>query len=181
VGRIKLFIPLIIFAVLAAVFYAVLQQEDYDPQALPSALVGQAMPEFQLETLEVNNQQANVITQKSLLGDVYLLNVWATWCISCKVEHPYLNKLAEQGVKIIGLNYKDDRAKAIDWLNKLGNPYKTVIYDPEGILGLDLGVYGAPETYLVDKAGVIRFKFVGIVDDKVWQEKFLSQYNELNH
>ena len=173
--RLKLFIPLIIFMLLAAAFYSLLNTEGYDPKALPSALIDQTMPEFDLPLLDGN---ARIITQQ-LLGDVYLLNVWATWCISCRVEHKYLNKLAKNGVKIIGLNYKDDNVKALQWLEKLGNPYDVVIVDADGRLGLDLGVYGAPETYLIDKLGVIRYKYVGIVDAKVWQKELKSLYKML--
>uniref|UniRef100_UPI0038F8041D DsbE family thiol:disulfide interchange protein n=1 Tax=Streptomyces galilaeus TaxID=33899 RepID=UPI0038F8041D len=89
-------------------------------------------------------------------GEPLLLNVWATWCPTCYAEHYYLNKLADQGVKIIGLNYKDDRNKAVGWLNELGNPYLISLFDGNGMLGLDLGVYGAPETFLIDANGVVR-------------------------
>jgi cytochrome c biogenesis protein CcmG/thiol:disulfide interchange protein DsbE len=109
-----------------------------------------------------------------------LLNVWATWCPACSVEHPYLVKLAkEKDVAIVGLNYKDDRNKALEWLSKLGDPYSINISDPEGRLGLDLGVYGAPETYVIDQQGIIRYRHVGIVDEKVWSqvlEPLMRQY-----
>lgn len=173
--RIKLFIPLIVFVLLASVFYAVLQKKDFNPQELPSALVGQPMPQFQLPILG----GGRTMSEKDLLGKVYLLNVWATWCVSCKIEHPHLNTLAENGITIIGLNYKDESTKAEAWLRKLGNPYSVVIEDVQGKLGLDLGVYGAPETYLVDKKGLIRYKFVGIVDQKIWQENLQAKYTEL--
>lgn len=177
-ARIKLFIPLIIFALLAALFFPVMKQlerGEYDPQALPSALVGQQMPAFSLPNLG----DTAVVTDKDLLGEVYLLNVWATWCMTCRVEHPHLNALAEQGVKIVGLDYKDDTAKAQAWLKKLGNPYTVVIFDEDGKLGLDLGVYGAPETYLVDKQGKIHYKHVGMVDDKVWLNTLKPLYEGL--
>lgn len=172
-ARLKLFIPLIIFAGLAVVFYNMLDG-DYNPQELPSALIGNPVPAFELTSIEGES-----ITEKTLLGEVYLLNVWATWCIACKVEHPHLNQLQKQGVKIIGLNYKDETAKAQSWLKNLGNPYDLVIADPLGSLGLDLGVYGAPETYLVDKKGIVRFKYVGVVDDKVWQRELAQRYHGL--
>lgn len=175
-ARLKLFIPLIIFVVLAGVFWSVLQRGDYDPQALPSALIGQSVPAFSLPVLESDK----TVTDKDLLGQVYLLNVWATWCITCRVEHPHLNELAQQGVRIVGLNYKDERAKALEWLNKLGTPYQFNIFDAEGKLGLDLGVYGAPETYLVDKQGIIQQKFVGMVDETVWREKLKPLYDQLS-
>ena len=171
--RLKLFIPLIVFAFLAVVFYTMLSG-NYNPQDLPSALIDKPVPAFELNTLE-----GEKVTEKSLLGEAYLLNVWATWCIACKVEHPYLNSIGQQGVKIVGLNYKDETAKAKNWLDKLGNPYQMVIEDKAGTLGLDLGVYGAPETYLIDKNGIVQFKYVGIVDDKVWQRELAARYHGL--
>lgn len=174
-SRLKLFIPLIIFVMMAGLFLYALKSKDYDPQDLPSALLGQTLPEFSLATLESDK----LLTAKDIVGDVMLLNVWATWCISCRVEHKYLNELAEKGVKIVGIDYKDERPKALEWLAKLGNPYAVNLYDVDGKLGLDLGVYGAPETYLVDKSGVIRYKHVGVVDLTVWQEKIKPLYDEL--
>ncbi|HHJ1518884.1 TPA: thiol:disulfide interchange protein DsbE, partial [Pseudomonas aeruginosa] len=108
-----------------------------------------------------------------------LVNVWGTWCPSCRVEHPELTRLAEQGVVIYGINYKDDNAAAIKWLNELHNPYLLSISDADGTLGLDLGVYGAPETYLIDKQGIIRHKIVGVVDQKVWREQLAPLYQQL--
>jgi cytochrome c biogenesis protein CcmG/thiol:disulfide interchange protein DsbE len=105
------------------------------------------------------------------LGKPALINVWATWCFSCRVEHPYLLELAEQGVTIYGLNYKDEPAKASQWLVDLGNPYSETVVDQNGEFGLDLGVYGAPETYVIDAKGVIRHRHVGVVDEQVWLEQ----------
>lgn len=175
-ARLKLFIPLIIFVLLAAIFFQVLNTEDYDPQALPSALIGQTLPEFSLPQLD----KEQLISADDIIGEVMLLNVWATWCISCRVEHPYLNTLKGQGVKIVGLDYKDERPQALAWLKKLGNPYTAIIFDADGKLGLDLGVYGAPETYLIDAEGVIQLKHVGVIDDVVWKEKLLPVYNKLS-
>jgi len=104
------------------------------------------------------------------------LSVWATWCAACRVEHPHLNRLAEQGVPIVGLNYKDERDKAVEWLAERGDPYTQVIYDPEGSLGFDLGVYGAPETYLIDAKGIVRHRHVGVVDQDVWESDFEPLY-----
>jgi cytochrome c biogenesis protein CcmG/thiol:disulfide interchange protein DsbE len=97
-----------------------------------------------------------------------LLNVWATWCPTCYGEHTYLKQLAGQGIYIVGMNYKDERAKAINWLAELGNPYQINLYDPDGMLGLDLGVYGAPETFFIDSQGIIRYRHVGDVNPEVW-------------
>jgi len=105
--------------------------------------------------------------------------VWATWCISCRVEHPVLTKLAEQGVVIYGVNYKDVNADAKKWLKDFHNPYQLDINDADGTLGLDLGVYGAPETFLIDSQGIIRHKFVGVIDDTVWREQLAGKYQAL--
>ncbi len=163
--RFKLFLPLIIFAVLAGFFWRGL---SLDPTAMPSALIDQPMPVFSLSTVK---QSQVMKTQEDLKGQVSLLNVWATWCVSCRIEHPYLLSLAEQGVPIVGVNYKDDVEAARQWLKDLADPYVYSVVDLDGRLGIDLGVFGAPETYVVDKHGVIRYKHVGVVNEKVWTEK----------
>lgn len=163
-ARFKLFLPLLIFALLAVLFWRGL---SIDPTEMPSALIDRPVPEFKLPTLE----RPDVLSDQSLFkGRITLLNVWATWCVSCRVEHPFLVKLAEQGVRIVGVNYKDDAAAARKWLQELHNPYELSLSDSEGYLGLDLGVFGAPETYVVDSGGVIRYKHVGVLDERVWQE-----------
>ncbi len=172
--RIKLFIPLIIFIILASVLYWGLGR---DPNAMPSALVGRPVPVFSLPSL---NEDQALLDEKLFLGHVSLLNVWATWCPSCRIEHPYLLELAGQGVRIISLNYKDDNDKAQRWLQSLGDPYEHTIVDQQGSLGLDLGVFGAPETYLIDSAGMIRFKHVGVVDERVWQNHIAPLYHGLS-
>lgn len=166
-ARLKLFLPLLMFVLLAVIFWQVLQDEDYDPSALPSALLDRPVPAFELPAL----LSERLISERDLTGQVVLLNVWATWCPSCRVEHPFLNRLAQQGVAIVGLNYKDESDAARQWLQNLGNPYRFVIVDADGRLGLDLGVYGAPETYVIDARGVVRFKHVGVVDAALWQQK----------
>ena len=161
--RVKLFIPLFLFVGLALFLFRGLQ---LDPTELPSALIDRPLPVFELPALGMER----LLTREDVTGEVALFNVWATWCVSCRVEHPYLHKLAEQGVPIFGVNYKDDDADALKWLAELGDPYRLNIVDAQGSLGLDLGVYGAPETYLVDAQGLIRYRHVGIVDDRVWRE-----------
>jgi cytochrome c biogenesis protein CcmG/thiol:disulfide interchange protein DsbE len=177
-NRLTLFIPLILCIALGAFLFSSLGK---DPQELPSALVGQSFPEFSLE--ELNDPQRQVSTAdfrgESKNGQVVLVNIWATWCFACRIEHPWLNTLAEQGVAIIGLNYKDRRIPAKEWLAERGDPYQMVIFDPQGTLGIDLGVYGAPETYLVDAQGVIRHRRVGVVDERIWNKEFLELYNQL--
>lgn len=169
--RLKLFLPLMVFVVIALVFFRLetrMISGDYVPSELPSAMLDKPLPNFSLPMLGDSSQQ---LTLTDLRKRPFLLNVWATWCISCRVEHPYLHKLAELGVPIYGLNYKDEESEALLWLKKLGDPYVLNINDSEGRLGLDLGVYGAPETYLIDVDGVIRYRHVGIVDDRVWETK----------
>lgn len=173
-SRLKLFIPLIIFAVLAVFFWRGL---NLDPTEMPSALIDKPVPAFSLPTLENADR---LITQEDLKGQVSLVNIWATWCIACRVEHPYLVELAQQGVRVIGVNYKDDVAEAQKWLKNLHNPYAYSIIDADGRLGIDLGVFGAPETYVVDREGVIRHKHVGVVDDKVWTEQLKPIVDQLN-
>lgn len=171
--RIKLFIPLLIFLMLAVFFYSAL---EHDPTELPSALINKPVPAFSLPSLEDKQQQ---LTEAIFHGEPALLNVWATWCPSCRVEHAYLNDLAKQGINIIGLNYKDDSAAAREWLSKWGNPYRMNIVDQRGRLGLNLGVYGAPETYVVDAEGMIRHKHVGVVDNRVWQKSIRPVWEAL--
>ena len=157
-------IPLIIAIGLALVLYTAIGK---DPTKLETARLNDPIPEFQLPALE---NEGRLITQEDLKGQVFLLNVWATWCPSCRSEHGYLVELAKKGIPIIGLNYKDERTASIDWLTRLGNPYQFNIFDPQGKLGFDLGVYGAPETYLIDKKGFVRFRQVGVVDDRTWNQ-----------
>lgn len=164
-GRFKLFIPLFVFTVLAVLFWRGL---SLDPTAMPSALLNKPVPEFNLPAL---GSPEKLLNRDIFLGKVALLNVWATWCPPCYIEHPFLVKLSEKGVPIIGVNYKDDIPSAEKWLRELHNPYVVNILDSDGRLGIDLGVSGWPETYVVDKEGVIRYKHMGVVDEKVWTEK----------
>ncbi|MGB1984602.1 MAG: DsbE family thiol:disulfide interchange protein [Porticoccaceae bacterium] len=171
-NRLALFVPLVVFVVLSIFLFKGL---DRDPTELPSALVGETFPMFTLPAL---NQQ-RLITEQDLKSQVTLVNVWATWCFACRIEHPMLNQLAEEGVAIVGLNYKDQNTKAQSWLEQLGNPYLFNIVDAQGSLGFDLGVTGAPETYLVDSNGIIHHRRVGVVDQRVWDNEFKALYTEL--
>lgn len=171
-SRLKLFLPLFLFAVLALVLFRGL---SLDPREMPSALIDRPLPSFSLPALDSGRQ----LGREDITGDVSLLNVWATWCVSCRVEHPYLQRLADEGVPIYGLNYKDDEAAALRWLDELGNPYRLNIVDRQGSLGLDLGVFGAPETYLLDAEGIVRYRHVGVVDKTVWQTVLHPLYREL--
>jgi len=171
--RFKLFIPLIIFVILAVFFWKGL---SLDPSAMPSALIDDPVPNFELPTVK---NESTLVTQDVFKGQVSLLNVWATWCISCRVEHPYLNKLSGEGVPIYGVNYKDDTLAAQKWLQEFHDPYQLSVVDADGRLGIDLGVFGAPETYLIDQRGVIRYKHVGVVDERVWSKILKPLYDGL--
>lgn len=164
-NRLKLFIPLMIFAVLAILFWRGL---SLDPTEMPSSRVGDPVPAFSLPT--VRDADAR-ITEQTFKGEVSLVNVWATWCAACRIEHPFLVQLAEEGMPIYGINYKDDVEEAKRWLAQLHDPYRLSVVDQDGRLGVDLGVFGAPETYVVDKQGIIRHRHVGIIDQRVWDEE----------
>ena len=168
----KKFIPLVAFVVLAGLLFRGL---SIDPTELPAARLGQSFPEFSQPELSTGR----AISVEALALRPALVNVWATWCFACRIEHPSLNALAEQGVKIVGLNYKDQRDAAKLWLLERGNPYGFNIFDNQGSLGIDLGVYGAPETYLVDAQGIIRHRRVGVVDKRIWEEEFAALYLQL--
>ncbi|MGB5098549.1 MAG: DsbE family thiol:disulfide interchange protein [Porticoccaceae bacterium] len=170
-ARIKLFIPLLIFVVLAALLYLGL---GHDPRELPSALVGRPVPAFALPALG----DGKPLDATLFRGGPRLLNVWGTWCSACRDEHPFLVALAARGIPIVGLDYKDDPAAARRWLADMGNPYQAVIADDEGRLGLDLGVYGAPETYVVDAAGIIRYRHVGVLNEQIWRERIEPVYRQ---
>ncbi|BCD87862.1 thiol:disulfide interchange protein [Pseudomonas solani] len=170
--RLILLLPLAIFLGVAVFLYRGL---FLDPAELPSALIDKPFPAFSLQSVDGSRS----LTEADLKGKPALVNVWGTWCISCRVEHPVLNKLSQMGVVIHGVNYKDDNAAALKWLKEFHNPYQLDIRDEKGSLGLDLGVYGAPETFLIDKNGIIRHKFVGVIDEVVWREQLAPLYQAL--
>jgi cytochrome c biogenesis protein CcmG/thiol:disulfide interchange protein DsbE len=143
-----------------------------DPSLLPSVLIDQPLPAFAAGTLHDPQRR---VTPADLQGQISLLNVWATWCPTCAAEHATLKALADRGVVIYGVNYKDDPAAARRWLQALGDPYRFNINDESGRIGIDLGVYGAPETFLLDAQGVIRYRHVGALDETVWQEQFIPR------
>lgn len=168
-NRLLLFVPLIIFFVMAAFLGGGIGRENKD--VLPSPLIDKPFPQFILQQVEAEKQ----LTQTDLQGKPMLVNVWATWCPTCKAEHEFLNTLAAEGIRIIGINYKDDDEEAKIWLRDYGNPYEFNISDPKGKLGLELGVYGAPETFFVDGDGIIRAKHVGDLNQRVW-DKYKAQF-----
>lgn len=173
-SRWKVFLPLIVFALFALLFFVVqnnIKDGSYDPQALPSTLVGQPLPDFELPVL--NSAENKIATKNDLPKGWLLVNVWATWCPSCHYEHAYLNQLAARGdVHIIGVDYKDENAAARQWLEEKGNPYALVVADQQGRFGLDLGVTGAPENFLIDPQGLIRLRWQGPLDETVWATHF---------
>jgi len=146
-----------------------------DPNAMPSSLIGSQLPQFTGETLQA---PVTSVTQADFLGQAALINVWATWCPTCRAEHAFLNHLrAEQGVRIFGVNYHDQRPAAQQWLQELGNPYVFSVFDPKGALGIELGVVGAPETYLIDAQGRIVDKLIGELNERTWpalQKQYLA-------
>lgn len=166
-------LPIVVFAVLLLLFWRGL---SLDPKKLPSTLTGQKLPDFQLQVL---GHPDRVFSAASMRGQVSLLNVWASWCASCVDEQVFLMSLAGQGVPIYGLNYKDDEKQALDWLNEWGNPYRMIGRDETGKVAIDLGVYGAPETFLIDAEGIIRFRQVGVLDDASWQRDFVPRMRQL--
>ena len=166
----KLFLPLIIFLALCIALTVQLFRNGNgdDPKKLDSVLIGKPVPTFQLESVQDETKMLDESVVKT--GHPRLLNVWATWCPTCYAEHAYLTELAKQGVEIVGIDYKDERAKAMKFLMSYGNPDKAIIYDPKGSLGLDLGVYGAPETFVIDGNGKILYRHAGDVNENVWYQ-----------
>jgi cytochrome c biogenesis protein CcmG/thiol:disulfide interchange protein DsbE len=159
----RLFLPLVLFALLAAVLGVGL---GLKPREVPSPFIGRPAPAFSLPQLQ---DPARTLGVGELKGQVWMLNVWASWCAPCREEHPLLVSLArEQAVPIIGLNYKDDPRNAQEWLLRLGDPYKVSVIDRDGSAGIDYGVYGVPETFVIDRAGIVRFKHVGPLTLEVW-------------
>ena len=171
----KYIVPLIIFVSLGLLLAYGLK---LDPRRIPSPLIGKPLPAFSLTTVA---DPARKVSRDDLHGRVYLLSVWASWCVACREEHPLLNELtSRKAVTIIGLNYKDRREDALRWLGALGNPYELSLSDQDGRLGIDLGVYGVPETFVIDKQGVIRYKQIGPMTLEVWEQKLAPLIKELS-
>lgn len=170
----KFLTPLALFVVLA-VFLAL--GLKLNPRDIPSPLINMPAPDFSLPVL---TDSSRTLTNKELLGKVWLLNVWASWCVSCRAEHPVFNQLASKNiVTIVGLNYKDEPLAAKQWLGQLGNPYNVSMMDQEGRTGIDYGVYGVPETFVIDKKGIIRYKHTGPVSIQDVQDTLLPMISQL--
>lgn len=170
----KFLIPLALFGVLVAFLAVGLR---LDPHEVPSPLVNKPAPAFTVAQLEQPDRQFSAADMK---GKVWLLNVWASWCVACRQEHPVLMDFARQQlVPIVGLDYKDQRKDALGVLKRSGNPYDVVAFDADGRVGIDYGVYGVPESYVIDKAGVIRYKHIGPITAEAMEKTIIPLINEL--
>ena len=173
-SALRFVLPLAIFIVLAGFLFAGLR---LNPREVPSPFIGKPAPSFQLTQLARPEQ---TFSPKQMQGEVWLLNVWASWCVACRIEHPLLVDLAKKNViPIVGLNYKDKRDAALGWLGQFGDPYKLSVADTDGRVGIEYGVYGVPETFVIDKAGVIRFKQIGPITEDAWRDKILPLVQRL--
>lgn len=172
--KIKFLVPLFIFIGLSFFLFKGLY---LDPREVPSPLINKPAPQFDLTQLHEPDQR---FKRDDMLGRVWLFNVWASWCVSCRAEHPLLVELSKANiVPIVGLNYKDKREDAKRWLTELGNPYVLSAYDNSGRVGIDYGVYGVPETYLIDKKGIIRYKQIGPVTVDALQNHIIPMIKTL--
>jgi len=161
-------LPVVIFLMLLAFLYRGL---SLDPHALPSPFIGKPAPKIDLPLLHSPDKHLN---NANFRGHVSLLNVWATWCGACRVEHPFLLKLARQKrIPIYGLDYKDNRQAAFQWLKTYGDPYQHIAFDRLGTTAINWGVYGTPETFIIDKDGIIRYKQIGPMNETIWKEKMM--------
>ncbi len=171
----RFLLPLGIFIALVVMLGAGL---SLNPREVPSPLIGKPAPEFKLPHLQ---QPERLFSPGETKGKVWVLNVWASWCAPCRDEHPLMTALARSGLApVYGLNYKDRREDAIRWLEQYGDPYAASVSDIDGRVGIDYGVYGVPETYVIDKQGVIRYKRVGVVTPAILKEKIVPLIAELN-
>ncbi len=159
----KRFLPILIFLAIGIAFAIALTR---DPRKLESVIIDQPFPDFSLT--ELNDPNA-MLTPELLKGQVSLINVFGSWCVSCNVEHPVLMDIAgNETIRMVGINWRDDRAKGQDWLAKRGDPYDVIIFDPESVLAIPLGVVGAPESFITDKTGRIRYKHSGVISSSEW-------------
>jgi cytochrome c biogenesis protein CcmG/thiol:disulfide interchange protein DsbE len=167
--------PLALFLVLAGFLAYGLR---LDPREVPSPLIDKPAPAFSASLLNKPEQR---VTPQDMKGKVWLLNVWASWCVACREEHPVLVEFSRRGVvPIYGLNYKDQRNAGLGWLQRWGNPYTDSLFDPEGRIGIDYGVYGVPETFVIDREGVIRYKHIGALTPEVLRDKIEPLVRRLN-
>ena len=166
-------LPLTAVLALLVLFYVGL---GLDSRSLPSPLIDEPAPSFELQSL---TDPERTLTEQDFIGEVALVNVFASWCSSCWAEHSNLVELARDGVAIYGLNYRDQRPDALRYLDRGGNPYRHIVFDPDGDAGMDWGVYATPETFLLDAEGRIRHKHIGPLDARVIREEFLPMIEQL--
>jgi cytochrome c biogenesis protein CcmG/thiol:disulfide interchange protein DsbE len=168
------FLPLVVFIALAWFLYDGLGR---DTKKLPSPLIGKSFPNLEVEDFSTYK---GYTTHSQLIGNVTLVNVWASWCVTCRAEHQMLMEIAgTESVQMLGINYKDTRKKGQVFLERLGNPYDKIIFDQTGKLGLELGVYATPETFIVDSKGIILEKRIGQLTPQIWKERFLPLIQQL--
>jgi cytochrome c biogenesis protein CcmG/thiol:disulfide interchange protein DsbE len=169
IGRI---LPIAVFVLLGGLLAVGLKIADHKTE-LPSPLIGKPMPAF---TLPLLGQEGTIVDSQDLLGEPFLVNFWASWCVTCRVEHPVIEELAKTGaIRIVGLNFRDETADALAWLQRFGNPYTMIIQDYSGRTSIDFGVYAAPETFLVDANGIIVFKQLGALTPAVIEQEILPR------
>jgi cytochrome c biogenesis protein CcmG/thiol:disulfide interchange protein DsbE len=173
-ARLRYLVPLGVFVAIGLLLGVGL---TLDSEEVPSPLIGKPVPSFELPALANADRS---VQPADLEGRVWLLNVWASWCAPCLDEHPLLMRAAgRDGLTVVGLNYKDERQAALQWLERHGDPYALAAYDPKGRAGLDLGVYGVPETYVIDRSGVIRYKHVGPLSEQELEDEILPLVRDL--
>ena len=174
-SRASLFVPLGVFVLIVVIGYVGFNLGDRN--VLPSALLERPFPEFSAPRID---QPEVIVSRADILGRPTLVNVWATWCPTCKAEHAELMRIADiSDVYLVGLNYKDDRAKALRWLAEFGDPYDVVIMDHDGAIGVELGVYGAPETFLLNAQGEVVYKRVGDVNRRIWLDEIAPRLRQM--
>jgi cytochrome c biogenesis protein CcmG/thiol:disulfide interchange protein DsbE len=174
-SKIRFLLPL---ALLAGLVWFLGAGLKLDPKEVPSPLIDRPAPDFQLTRLD---DAQTVVRRADMLGQVWILNVWASWCAACREEHPLLVRFAARTpVAIMGLNYKDERAAGQRWLRNFGNPYRASLFDQDGRVGIDWGVYGVPETFVIDKQGIVRLKHIGPLTDEVIQTRLEPLIRSLN-
>lgn len=169
----RIVIPTLLAVGFLGLLYIGLQTED---SGLPSPLVGKQAPEFTLESLRDADK---TLTEEDFIGEVAIVNVWASWCNSCRTEHEHWRSLAQRGTPIHAINYRDDRSSAQRYLRKFGDPFAKIAFDPNAEAGIDWGVYATPETYVLDADGTIRYKHIGPVNEKVISEEILPLIEKL--
>lgn len=172
--------PLTVALLLGALLYAgVERSRTINPRDIPSPLLDKPAPAFTLTTVADPQRE---VSREDLLGEPFLLNVWGSWCPACRVEHPFITELAESDtIAVYGLNWKDTRSEAQRWLNQFGDPYRFSAFDDSGRVGIDFGVYGAPETFLIDRAGNIVYKYIGALNPQVWNDEFLPRLSQIEN